>query len=160
MEEINNGRLEGSFGGKQIKDSIPRNTPIVVFSNSPPIIGALSEDRWETMALYEYSGNENRDVYVQKAKVSCMVNDVAGGQVYWKNFTTTVVDNDIGDEYESDKILLLMQEQNMKITEKLIKAEEELTKQPSKMRIGQIQGRRGDGRARRHARSRGLPAPR
>ena len=141
LEEINNGRLEGSFGGKTIKDKMPRNIPIIVFSNAPPIIGALSTDRWQIMALYEYLGTEEKpDIFVQKAMVSSYIEDYAGGQIYWRNFTKTIVNPDIGDEHESDRILLDMQIKNIKLTEKQIQAEEQITKMPSKNKPGQITG--------------------
>jgi hypothetical protein len=138
LEEINNGRLEGSFGGKMIKDRMPRNIPVVVFSNAPPIIGALSNDRWEIMALYEYIDSNGRDIYVQKAMVSSSIEGVAGGQIYWRNFTKTIIDLDIEDEFESDRMLLEMQYKNIKLTERQKEIEEQLTKTASKYQPGQI----------------------
>lgn len=141
LEEINNGRLEGSFGGKIIKDSIPRNVPIIVLSNSPPIEGALSEDRWDIMAIYNYVGDEGEkeEVYIQKARVSSNVKDITGNLVYWQNFIKTVIDLDIDQNYESGRLLAEMQRKNIKLTELLIKKEEALTKQKSKLLPGQIE---------------------
>lgn len=88
LEEINNGRLFGSFGGRTIKQRMPRGIPIIVFSNSPPVTSALSFDRWDIKALYRTV--DNKEVYVQDAKVSCNVHDVANNTVTWQNFIETV----------------------------------------------------------------------
>lgn len=123
LEEINNGRLEGSFMGKMIKDSIPRGIPMVVFSNSPPIMGALSSDRWETMALYGYTSSTEQDIFIQKATTSCNIVDVTSSQIYWKNYTFTYNAENIGDEWESDRLLMEMQVKNIKTSENLMKLE-------------------------------------
>lgn len=138
LEEMNNGRLEGQFQGKKIKDSMPRNIPIIVFSNSPPIIGALSDDRWDTMALYEYDDEEKRDIYIQKAIVSCNIKDVTGNLIYWSNYIQTKVDDEIGDEYASQRSLSEMQLKNIKLTERRMRIEESITNQHSKLKPGQI----------------------
>jgi len=141
LEEINNGRLEGQFGGKSVKDAMPRKIPIIVFSNSPPIVGALSTDRWDIMALYNYIGDleKDKDVYIQKAVVSSNVNDVIGSTIYWQNFTKTEIDIDIDQNRESGKLLAEMQRKNIELTESLIKKEEALTKEKSKLIPGQVQ---------------------
>lgn len=138
LEEINNGRLEGSFNGNMIKRRMPRNIPIIVFSNSPPLIKALSPDRWVIKALINYDDNDEHDVYIQKAKVSSNVKEVLGNSVYWQNYTETVIDQELVDEYESQRLLMEMQVKNIELTKKLIKVEEDMTGETSKKLPGQV----------------------
>jgi hypothetical protein len=111
LEEINNGRLEGQFGFNIIKDSIPRGIPIIVFSNTPPILGALSLDRWDIMALYEFSGDitKEREIYIQKAIVSTNINQVTNSLIYYNDYIETIIQLDFENKFKSERLLLGMQ---------------------------------------------------
>ena len=45
LEDLKNGRIFSSFGGKRIGKRIKIEKPIFVFSNSPPVFDTMSEDR-------------------------------------------------------------------------------------------------------------------
>lgn len=87
LEEINNGRIFATFQGKTIQERIPRGIPIIVFSNSPPVTAALSEDRWDIKALYRTV--DNKDVYVQDAEVSSNVHNALNNTITWQNCIST-----------------------------------------------------------------------
>ncbi len=87
LEEINNGRLYGSFHGKIINRKMARGIPIIVFSNSPPITRSLSKDRWDIKALYRTV--DGKDVYVQNAKITSNVLSISNNTLTWRNLVET-----------------------------------------------------------------------
>jgi len=140
LEEINNGRLEGQFGVNIIKDSIPRGIPIIIFSNTPPILGALSPDRWDIMALYEFSGDrtKEREIYIQKAIVSSTINKVLGSLVYYNDYVETIIELDFDNKFKSDRLLLGMQKLHIRMAKHLNKLNNKLSGQKSILIPGHI----------------------
>ena len=135
LEEINNGRLFGSFQGKTIKERMPRGIPVIVFTNSPPIVSALSGDRWDIKALYRTV--DGKDVFIQDAQVSSNVHDVNNHTITWQNLAETVHWGDRRCETESDNMLFDMYSENYLAMEKL-KDEEKKVKGDSNIRPGII----------------------
>lgn len=115
LEEINNGRLYASFHGKIIKARIPRGIPIIIFSNSPPIFRALSNDRWDIKALYRTI--DNCDVYVQNAKISSVIQKITYYSITWNNIIETLP-YELESDSKSDKMLFDMYTQNFIAMEK------------------------------------------
>ena len=109
LEEINNGRLFASFHGKIIKTRIPRGIPIIIFSNSPPIFHALSRDRWDIKALYRTI--DDSDVYVQNAKIGCIIQKITYHSITWNTVVETIPYT-LESDSKSDKILFDMYTQN------------------------------------------------
>lgn len=109
LEELNNGRLDGTFGGKTIKKRMPRGIPIIVFSNAPPITRAMSEDRWDIKALYRTT--DGKDIYAQNARVSSNVKSILNNSITWQNVVETVEYEKEGDT-KSDKLLFDMYTDN------------------------------------------------
>lgn len=111
LEDLNNGRLYGSFQGNLIKERIRRGIPIFVFTNSPPIVSSLSEDRWDIKALYRTT--DDKDVYIQDARVSSNVKRVRHNIVTWQNVTETMGIEYAGVEHsKSDNMLFDMYSNN------------------------------------------------
>jgi len=84
LEEINNGRVESSFGGvfRQIK--LKRGTPILVFTNSPPVQGGLSPDRWDIKALYK--SEAHADILIQDCCVEVEdIHTFKNNFISWRN---------------------------------------------------------------------------
>lgn len=86
LEEISNGRVEGSFSGRRIKIRIRRNIPIIVFSNSAPLLRSLSFDRWDIKAIFPV-GN---DFFLQNAQIHSVILNAAQNLVTWHNIVETV----------------------------------------------------------------------
>ena len=59
LEELNNGRVEGFFGGCRIKFRIKRGIKIIVMSNSPPVLKSLSNG-FVTNKFFELGVNLSR----------------------------------------------------------------------------------------------------
>lgn len=116
LEELNNGRLFASFQGKIIQERTRRGIPIIVLSNAPPVLRALSEDRWDIKALFRTV--DGKDVYVQNARVSSNVKDVKNNSISWQNVVETIPYEKEGDTL-SDKLLFDMYTDNFLQMEKL-----------------------------------------
>lgn len=128
LEEISNGRLKGSFQGKILNKRMPRNIPIYIFSNSPPVKGALSEDRWSIKALYRTKAltPKQNDIFIQNARISSNVHRATNSLVTWQNFIETIPMVDVKDT-ASDKFLFEMYQQNFEAMDKLRKIENQIT---------------------------------
>lgn len=106
LEDINNGRVEGSYGVSSIKMRIRRKIPIVVISNSPPQIGSMSHDRWDIKAIFKSVSGEDR--MIQDAKVFSNVLRSNNTLTTWqdviqtKEFDTEKYSSDI----DHDRILM------------------------------------------------------
>lgn len=89
LEELNNGRVEGFFGGQRIKFRIRRGIKIIVISNSPPVLKSLSSDRWDIKAIFV--SVDGKDRLVQQAKVSSNIISVTPPFCTWQTITETVL---------------------------------------------------------------------
>lgn len=101
--------------GKIIKARIPRGIPIIIFSNSPPIFRALSNDRCDIKALYRTI--DNFDVYVQNAKISSIIQKITYYSITWNNIIETLP-YELESDSKSDKMLFDMYTQNFIAMEK------------------------------------------
>lgn len=106
LEELSNGRVEGSFSGRRLKFRIRRNIPIIVMTNSPPVLRSLSSDRWNIKAIVPVV-SEN-DFIIQNAEIDTLIVDATHNLVTWSNVVQTLPISDSNCESELDYMLLNM----------------------------------------------------
>ena len=86
LEQLNDGRLEGIFLGRNVSSRIKRKIPIFVFSNSAPLKSALSDDRWEIMHIIKVPSGT--DYFIQPCDVFTNVQvDPENKIVSWRSKT-------------------------------------------------------------------------
>lgn len=112
LEKLNDGYLTSYFGGNEQKLTMDIGIPIIIFSNSVPTRGALSDDRWDIFSIHNIQV-EQEDYILMKATVESWINSYSRSTVTWQNKVITTVPgirerkSDLST-YESDDMLLKM----------------------------------------------------
>lgn len=121
LEKLNDGTLTSNFKGIKKKLRMKIGVPVIVFSNSAPLTGAMSGDRWNIKTIFrtvikketEDSVKDEIDYFVQQAEVNSWIHRYTKSTVTWQNKVTTVGPKVGGREsngarFESDNLLLEM----------------------------------------------------
>lgn len=122
LEKLNDGTLISYFGGRKQKLDMDIGIPVIVMTNSAPLLAAMSNDRWDIFALNkvrmltetDITVSEKEDYFLFQATAESWVNKATNASVTWQNkIQTTALSprgrQEDGTRYESDKLLYKMQ---------------------------------------------------
>lgn len=115
LEKLNDGVITSNFGGRRKSLRMDIGIPIIIFTNSAPIQGALSLDRWDILALHkvkmrivtDVTIKDEEDYYLFQAESESWIVAHTSSTVTWQNKITTTAPKPTerksdGTRFESD----------------------------------------------------------
>ena len=116
LEKLNDGYLTSFFGGREEILEMKIGIPIIVLANSIPTLGALSEDRWDILAIHK-SYCDKEDYIIQRASVNCVIVHASNTAVVWRNqVTTKEPEMDKKSNLKSEKLLQKIYKDHLRCT--------------------------------------------